>query len=230
MLRRWREGEGLHHAGLDENAFLIRGLLALFENGGGSRWLAWAMTIAQILEQQFKVLGGAFYQTDGTDPNLILRRCQYADGAEPSGNAVHGENLLKLYQLTGDRNYLSQAEDILRAVKKFMDNYPPGYCYHVMNLQRYYDSHAPLIVIALNEKDEHRAEIIRLLASHFIPHKGVVFYHPGDHLLEQLIPDIIKQPPQNGRTTMYICYQGVCKEPLTQFDQMEHAIQNINSR
>ena len=43
LLRRWREGEALYHAGLDEYAFLIRGLISLFEADCGNEWLAWAL-------------------------------------------------------------------------------------------------------------------------------------------------------------------------------------------
>ncbi len=49
--------------------------------------------------------------------------------------------------------YQREAEDILRAVKLFADNYPPGYIYHAMNIQRYYDKQAPTIVVALNERE-----------------------------------------------------------------------------
>ena len=104
-MRRWRDNESLYHAGLDEYAFLIRALISLFEADQGTEWLEWAITMTDILQDQFKSEGGAFYQTDGADQNLLLRKSQFSDGAEPSGNAIHCENLLRLYQLTLDRKY-----------------------------------------------------------------------------------------------------------------------------
>ena len=74
LLRRWRDGEGLFRAGLDEYAFLIRGLISLFEADMGTEWLEWAMEMTEILQSQFKSEGGAFYQTDGHDHNIILRK------------------------------------------------------------------------------------------------------------------------------------------------------------
>jgi uncharacterized protein len=227
LLRRWREGQAMFDAGLDEYAFLIRAALSLFEANCGTEWLQWATEMAQILETEFKAEeGGAFYQTNGKDKNLLLRRCQFSDGAEPSGNAIHCENLLRLYQLTGQETYINQAEDIFKGVKTYLDSYPPGYCYHVMNLQRYYDHRAPTLVAALNPKKDLEQELKNLIYESFIPHKALIWQHP-DIDLEELIPTIQEQGPKNDQTTLYICYRGVCEQPLTELSGMQEAIQKL---
>lgn len=226
LLRRWRDGQAMFSAGLDEYAFLIRGLIALFESDCGTVWLDWAIEMTQILRDRFKEEGGAFYQTDGTDANLILRRCQFSDGAEPSGNAIHCENLLKLYQLTANPDYRSQAEDIFKAVKEYLENYPLGYGYHFMNLLRYYDPLAPAIVIALNTKKEFQEELKRLIYENFIPHKGVI-WQSQDIDLEELIPFSKEQTPKQNQTTLYICHEGVCQRPITRLEEMKETIQKL---
>lgn len=227
LLRRWREGEGLYHAGLDEYAFLIRGLLMLFEVGQGSDWLRWAIELTNILSKQFKIKDGAFYQTDGTDPSIILRKCHYSDGAEPSGNAVQTENLLRLYQMTRNEKYLLEAEDVLKAAKKFIDNYPPGYLYHIMNLNRLYDRQAPVLVIALNKEREHFSALQTAIFQHYIPHKAVMWKFADDLFLETVIEDIRLQIPVNDQTTLYICREGRCETPLTHLREMIEAIQRL---
>lgn len=225
LLRRWREGEALYKAGLEDYAYLIRGLLSLFEAGRGTKWLSWAIEMTHILEEQFKSEGGAFYQTDGTDPNIILRKCQFADGAEPSGNAIHCENLLRLYQLTYEKKYLDQAEDILSAVQKFIDNYSPGYCYHMINLIRYYDQHAMTAVVALNEKQQHKSEIQKLFYHTFIPHRCLLWRGVEDAELSKLAPFTKEQKPIDGSTTLYICEKGgVCEKPITELSEMIVAV------
>ncbi len=227
LLRRWRDGEALYRAGLDEYSFMIHGLLSLFETGQGSEWLQWAVEMADILNMKFKAPSGAYYLTDGDDINLLLRKCQYADGAEPSGNAVHTENLMRLYQLTGNPHYLDQAEDILRAVRKFIDAYSPGYCYHMIALNHYYDRKAPTVVIALNEKEEHKSALYHALYSTFIPHKAVILRRESDEDLFRLIPSLRAQQPIEGKTTLYICREGVCDAPLTNFEQMIEVINKL---
>lgn len=224
LLRRWREGEGLYSAGLDEYAFMIRGLLSLFEAGQGSEWLEWTIAMSQILQEQFKSEGGAFYQTDGRDENILLRKCQFSDGAEPSGNAIHCENLLRLYQLTFDEKYLRQAEDIFKAAQKFIENYSPGYCYHMMNLIRYYDTHATTAVIALNEKDQYREELRQLFYHAYLPHRAIIWSRPGDDQLKKILPFTANQRCVNGYTTLYLCEKGVCQKPLTELSEMIAAV------
>lgn len=227
LLRRWRDDEAHYNGGLDEYAFLIRGLLSLFEANLGSEWLYYSIQLTQTLQSDFKAEKGAFYQVDGSDPNIILRKCQFSDGAEPSGNAIHCENLLRLYQITGDVDYLTQAEDVFKAVKSYIDNYSPGYCFHLMNLNRYYDQHAPTLVIALNEKKQGQDEIRDYIYTHFIPHKAVIWRNENDQQLFNLIPFIKDQTPIDGKTTLYLCYEGVCKKPITELQEILDTISRL---
>lgn len=220
LLRRWRDGESLYNAGLDEYAFLIRGLISLFETDQGSEWLEWAMEMTEILQDQFKSEKGAFYQTDGHDQNLILRKTQFSDGAEPSGNAIHCENLLRLYQLTFDEKYLNQAEDIFKAVQQFTENYSPGYCYHMLNLIRYYHRHPMTAVIALNENEQNARELRHLFFHRSFPSRSILWKRENDEKLVQLIPFIANQKPINGKTTLYLCHKGVCEKPITELVEM----------
>lgn len=226
LLRRWRDGQALYPANLDEYASMIRGALTLFEADCGTEWLQWAIKMTDVLKDHYKEEQGAFYQTDGTDKNLILRKCQYSDGAEPSGNAIHCENLLRLYQLTGEEDYLLQAEDILRAVKNYLENYPPGYIYHIMNLLRYYDFKMPTIVVALNSHHDHIEEIEKMIYEAFIPHSALI-WQKHDIDLEEMIPFSQYQGPINDQTTLYICNKGVCEKPLTEISQMQEALAKL---
>jgi len=228
LYRRWREGEASFNAGIDEYAFLIRGVLSLFEANQGTEWLHWAIEMAEIVKSKFKAEEGAFYQTDGTDPNIILRKCQFSDGAEPSGNAIQGENLLKLYQLTGDSDYLEQAQDIMKAVTAYIETYAPGYCYHMMNLARYYERKAPTFVIALNKKNEHEKEISQAIFQEFIPHKSVVWRHEDDKTLFELLPSVKEQKPIANKTTLYPCFQGACQEPINDLTAILTAIKKCS--
>lgn len=228
LLRRWREGEALLSGSLEDYAFLARGLLSLFETGQGTEWLQWAIELADVLREEYKSENGAFYQTDGKDSSIILRKCQYADGAEPSGNAIQCENLLRLYQLTYEKKYLEQAEDILKAVHKYIENYAPGYSYHLLNLIRYYDAYAVTAVIALNEKEESREEIKKLLYQSYSPHRAVIWRRNGDRALLEAIPFVEKQGPIDGKTTLYLCEKGgVCSKPLTDLKEMADAISKL---
>jgi len=227
LARRWREGSALFTAGLDEYGFMIRGLLRLFEIGRGTHWLVWAMDLADILSKNFKAEGGAFYDTDGSDGNLLLRKCTYTDGAEPSGNAIHCENLLRLHQITQLPRYRGEAQDILRAVQPFAQNYPPGYIYHEMNIHHYWDKQAPTIIVALNEQQQFFSEIRSLLFGSFFYHHAIIWRRPNDTLLGHCLPWVSQYEPLAGKTTLYICHQGRCEKPLNEISDMIEAIHKL---
>ncbi len=223
LFRRYREGEARFSGGLDDYAFYIKGLLTLFEDGNGSHFLSQALQLEEILYREFKADDGAyFYAKDAS--HLLIRKCEYYDGAEPSGNAVHCENLLRLYQLTQENNYLKRAEDVLKAAKHYIDHYPPGACYHLIALQRYYDTQARTIVIALDEKQSLAQEIRSFLATSFSLHRCVIWKRHDDYRLVELIPSLVDKNPLDGQTAVYICYQDRCEAPLLELKEILKAL------
>lgn len=225
LLRRWKDGEIKWNAGLDEYAFFIKGLLSLFEADQQPIWLEAAIRFTDLVEERFKEKDGAFFQTE-LESSVLIRKCQFADGAEPSGNAVHAENLLRIYQITSNADYLAQAEDIFRAAKKFIDAYSPGYCYHVMALQRYYDAKAPTVIIALNESEDYLSQLERVAVNLYSPH-ALILFKKEDVDLGEMIPVLEGKEPLNGKTTLYICREGVCEAPISDFDEMLLALHRL---
>ncbi len=207
LLRRYCEGDARYNASLCDYAFFIRALLSLFERGQGSKWLHTARELTDQVETLFKAEKGAFYQAPNSNEHLIIRKTQFSDGAEPSGNAIHEENLLRLYQITNDKRYLEQAEDIFKAVKRFIDSYPLGYCYHLISLERYYDAKKLTCVISLNSQNEWKEEIVAALRKIHSPHHAIVFCTAEDSG-----PQV--KPSVDDTTTVCLCADGACQKPL----------------
>jgi hypothetical protein len=223
--RRYRGGDARFPATLEDYAFLIQGLISLYEAGTGSEWLTWALELTAILERDFKGPEGAFYQTDGKDPHVLIRKCHFADGAEPSGNAVHAENLLRLAEITGKKEYAMQAEDIFRAACRYIDSYPLGYCYQLMALLRYYDTKRATITIALNDKGELREDIIDALVHKVMPHHSIVWRQKAGESEE--FTKTFGPFPVTDKTCVTICHEGVCGKPLDSRDQIIDALRKL---
>lgn len=226
LLRRYREGDARFSGGLDDYAFLIKGVLSLFECGLGSEYLQWAMELSEVLEKEYKTPNGAYYQTK-EDRFLLMRKCEFYDGAEPSGNAIHCENLLRLYQITQNEKYLTSAEDILRAAQSFIETFPPGACYNLIALQRYLDQKAPLVVVAFNKDRAFEKEIKHALGSQFTPHRATIFKYQDDPLLNTLIPPTANQNCVDGKTSVYICRDFHCEKPLVDLPEILKAFETF---
>lgn len=226
LFRRYRDNDARFSAGLEEYAYMIRAALTLFEAGEGSEWLQWALEMNALLEKNFKSENGAYFQSDGEDSRILLRKIHYSDGAEPSGNAMQCENLLRLYQITFEEKHLRAAEDIFKAVKKFSDNYPPGYTYHLMNLMRYYQKNAPTFIVAFRD-DKEEAFIKKLLVNEYIPFKAVVFKRLNDKMLLEGAPLLKLYSPIGEKTALYICHRGACERPLIEREEMEEYVRKF---
>jgi uncharacterized protein YyaL (SSP411 family) len=101
LAHRWREGQLFRTETipgmLDDYANFGLGLLDLHEQTLETAWLTAAGELADALVRLFgDELGGGFFQTDGTDPSVLIRAKDNYDGAEPSGNAQAMLLLLRL--------------------------------------------------------------------------------------------------------------------------------------
>ncbi|GAY40877.1 hypothetical protein CUMW_055230 [Citrus unshiu] len=93
----FRNGPSKAPGFLDDYAFLISGLLDLYEFGSGTKWLVWAIKLQNTQDELFLDReGGGYFNTTGEDPSVLLRVKEDHDGAEPSGNSVSVINLVRL--------------------------------------------------------------------------------------------------------------------------------------
>ncbi|RWR76553.1 spermatogenesis-associated protein 20 [Cinnamomum micranthum f. kanehirae] len=141
----FRNGPSRAPGFLDDYAFLISGLLDLYEFGGGTNWLSWAIELQAtqasshgIMNIWFPMImtfscvmnlfsqdnlfldgdGGGYFNTPGEDPYVLLRVKEDHDGAEPSGNSVSAINLIRLSSMVegGKSSYYRETADHLLAV------------------------------------------------------------------------------------------------------------------
>jgi uncharacterized protein len=227
LFRRFAEGEAGLAACSEDYAFLIGGLLSLFKLDGNPHWLSWAIELSNVLSEVYKSEEGAFYRTDGTDENLLVRQVEFYDGAEPSGNATHCENLLRLYQITGAERFMAEAEAVLQRARPFVEQHPLGSTYSCLSLSRYLEKNAPTLVVALNEKGDLRAEIGAALGSVYAPNAEIVWRTAGDEDLFHLVPGTENQEPIDGKTTLYLCREGQCEEPVNDPKQILEMVKKL---
>jgi uncharacterized protein len=213
LYRRYREGDVRFRACLDDYAYLIQAAITFFELGQGVEWLSFALELNEYVELEFKAEQGAYYQTDRYDPHLLLRKCHYSDGAEPSANAIQTENLLRLYQLTLNKRYLECAEDVMKAAKRYIDVYPLGYCYHLKVMQRYYDRKKTQLVVVFDKNGSSKEEIIEALSHKVLPHYTLIFAQKDDGT-EKVLPFLEKIIESESETALYICHEGACQTPV----------------
>ncbi|HEX5882906.1 MAG TPA: thioredoxin domain-containing protein, partial [Pyrinomonadaceae bacterium] len=129
-LRTWKGGIAKFNGYLEDYAFLIEGLVTLFETTGEYRWLEEARALTdRMIEEFWDNDNKGFFFTGKSHENLIVRSKDYFDNATPSGNSVAAMVLLRLAILTGDENYREIATATLREVSDSIRRYPSAFGY-----------------------------------------------------------------------------------------------------
>ena len=114
LLRRYRAGHAEIEGYAEDYAFLIFGLLELFQADPDPQWLSWAVTLQRRQDELFwDEADAGWFSTTGRDPSVLLRMKEDYDGAEPTASSVSVLNLLVLSHLIEDRRWTEQIDRTL---------------------------------------------------------------------------------------------------------------------
>jgi uncharacterized protein YyaL (SSP411 family) len=214
---RFREGEASISGFLDDYAFLVWGLIELYEADFDARWLEAALDLNVLMIRHFwDGKDGGFFFTPDDGEKLLVRKKEIYDGAVPSGNSVAFWNLLRLSRMTGDASLDEKAAAIARAFSRSIEQIPSAYTQflvaHDFALGPTFE-----IVIAGRIGRKDTQNMIRALYKEYIPRKVVVF-RPTDDLSPSAdcLAEYTKTMKSTaGRATAYVCRSGQCERPTT---------------
>ncbi len=116
LLRRWRDGEAAIEGFLDDYAAFGLAQVDLYEATLDPSRIDLAAALARAMIERFedKQNGGFFASQDGRG-DLVLRLKEDYDGAEPSGNSLAAELLLRLGSYLNDIDFTEAGRDTLSA-------------------------------------------------------------------------------------------------------------------
>jgi uncharacterized protein YyaL (SSP411 family) len=222
LLHRYRDGEAALPAYVDDYAFLMWGMLELYETTFEVAYLQNALELNNDLLKHFwDDQAGGFYFTADDAEKLLVRQKDIYDGAIPSGNSVAALNLLRLGRITANTNFEEKAVKIGRAFSKAVSQSPSAHT-QLMVAVDFAIGPSFEVVIAGNSGAEDTRAMVRALRAHFVPNK-IVLFRPN----EGESPEIIQlaeytrnQSSIDGKATAYVCLNYSCKLPTTEPEKM----------
>ena len=216
LLHRYR-GEAGIFANLDDYAFLIWGLIDLYETVFDVKYLKAALELNQVMMRHFwdKDQGGLFFSADDAEA-LLLRKKEFYDGAIPSGNSIAMLNLLRLMHLTGQAELEEPAWDLARSFAAAGEQ-PLGHSMLLCSLD-YALGPASEIALVGSLQDAGIIEMLQAIRSRFLPNKSTVLVC-GEEIRE-IAPFTNNLIQVEGKTTAYVCTDHVCSLPATSPEEM----------
>jgi hypothetical protein len=219
LLRSFRDGRARHDAVLEDYAFYIDGLIALFEATGRTRWLDLALRHQTRQDQAFWDDGGGGYFGTADDAEaLIVRPKPEYDGAQPSGNSVAALNLVRLATLTQREDIARRAEAILLAFGTSLSQGAIENPKMAQALDFYLDQPLEIVIV---EGNTTAPGLMERLRTTFVPNRVLIRVKPGDADVAERIPLAAGKTARDGETTVYVCRDRVCDRPATDGDQLQ---------
>lgn len=217
LRRRYRAGEAAFDGYLDDYAYLIRGLLDLYEAGFDIRHLEWAMALQKTQDALFwDTEHGGYFATSGNDASVLLRIKDDYDGAEPSASSVAAHNLLRLARMTDHDGYSETAEKTILAFSRQLNRAPHAMPAMLTALDFRLAAPKQIVIVgAQNAADTHA--LLRVVHARFIPNKVLLLADGGDgqKALARRFDFIASLHPIDGKAAAYVCENGACKLPTS---------------
>jgi len=230
LYHRYRAGEAAIPGFLDDYAFLIWGLLELYEATFEAPYLEVALQLNQYMLRSFwDDSSGGFYFTQVDHHDLPIRRKEVYDGALPSGNSVALLNLIRLARMTGDSRWEEKALQTGQALSSMVGSSTAAYTQLMVALDFLRGPSLKVVIVGRPGSPDTRA-LLTLLGRRFLPNKVVLLRPPGEegNQIVQISPFTRDYDWLGGKATVYICQDGHCYPPMTKPAEVERLLEDLS--
>jgi hypothetical protein len=224
LLRRFRDGEAGIEAYAEDYAYLVFGLLELFQVDPTPEWLGWAIALQDRQDELFwDAADGGWFSTTGKDATVLVRMKEDHDGAEPTASSMSVLNLLTLSHLAEDHaaGWSGKIEKTLRLFAQRLEQAGRGVPMMAAAFSTY--AAGPQQIVVVGENDD--GALTRAIAQHYLPFATTLSLSQG--LRERLagaLPLVGSMKPVAGKPAAYVCRNFTCEAPVTTVEELEQAL------
>lgn len=212
----YRDGTVKIEAFLTDFAYLIEGLLHLYEANFDPEILRWAMDLQKRQDKALWSKKGYYFAPE--NPELITRSIDFSDNARPNANGVSLLNLLKLYDYTFNEGYMKKAKTLMEISAARVSKYPGSYAQMLIGF--YYSLNKSKEIAIVGESSDPLTQKFTLhLRENFFPNKVVALKKGSTSI--PLLEDKIKL---GGKATAYVCENKICKLPTNDFETFKRLL------
>ncbi|WP_334293202.1 thioredoxin domain-containing protein [Tepidibacter mesophilus] len=224
LLARYRDGEAAHIGTIDDYAFMIWGLIELYETTFDILYLQNAIDLNNDMITLFwdENEGGLFI-TGKDSEELVIRPKEIYDGATPSGNSVATMNMLRLAKLTGNAELEEKAMLQFNVFSGKVQENPSSYSYFIIAFL-FANIATKEVIIAGDRGNKDTQNMLRNINDSFLPFTTFILNDENPELYNQ-VPFIKNQGMIDDKTTAYVCEDFSCNKPTS---DVEHFIKLLN--
>jgi uncharacterized protein len=217
LLRRYRRGQASIEAYAEDYAYLIYGVLELFQADPDVRWLEWAQTLQRRQDELFWDEGdGGWFSTTGRDATVLLRMKEDYDGAEPTASAVSVFNLLTLSHLDSVSADSKRAERIEKTFRYFGSRIEQTGRAVPMMASALATHLAGIRQVVIVSGDRADGDLAAVVARSYLPFTLTLNLSSDQQAaLARALPFVAAMRPVGGLQSAYVCHNFTCRAPVT---------------
>ena len=217
LVRNYREGRSRVGAFADDYAFVIQGLLDLYEACFDVNWLRFAGELQETQDRLFfDDERGGYFSGTGLDATILLRMKEDNDSAEPAASSVAALSLLRLSQFRNEPSWRERAEKTIQAFSPQIGHFPSAMPQMLVALD--FSLNPPRQIVIAGKRDMNESwALLTEIYRHFVPNKILILADGGDgqNYLEERIESIRDMKPIDGKPAAYVCQNFACQAPVS---------------
>ena len=222
LYRNYRGGRSDIEGFADDYAFVIQGLLDLYEASFDVDWLKFAVELQETQDRLFfDEKNGGYFSTSGKDQSVFLRMKDDNDGAEPAASSVAVLNLLRLAQFRDDKTMAERARKTIDAFATTLSHFPSAMPQILVALD--YSLSKPRQIVIAGKKDAPETHaLFKAVHTHFLPKATLLLADgsDGQKFLGEKNEAIRAMSLVDGKPAAYVCENFTCKAPVTEPKQL----------
>lgn len=214
LARAYRGTRGKVEAFAEDYADAIQAFIDCYEVTGEAKYLIFARRLQHAMDAEFWEDGG-YCNAKKSDSDILLRRKEDYDGAEPSSSSVAALNLVRMASLFGDISLWERAKQIANAFASVLNSSPLAMPMMLVAVQALAAEGSKKVVVIGN--NEQASNMLSEYWSRGLPRTVALLRLPlqgaSDSLNKYLREGRQRLWTGSGRVSAYVCTERMCLEP-----------------
>jgi uncharacterized protein len=226
LFRSYREGRGEVEGFADDYAFVIQGLLDLYEASFEIRWLKFALQLQRQLDALFwDNENGGYFAVTGRDTNILLRMKEDNDSAEPGASSVAALNLARFAAIRNDAELLARAKKTVNAFTRQLAHFPSALPQMLVAFDFLEGSPRQIVIAGDSDLPETKA-LLAEVRRHFLPNRVLLLADgaEGQSYLGETNEAIRAMSMVDEKPAAYVCENFACKAPVTDVSELRNLL------
>ena len=222
LYRSYREGRSNVEGFADDYAFVVQGLLDLYEASFDVEWLKLAIELQETQDHLFfDEKNGGYFSSSARDERVFVRMKDDNDGAEPAGSSIAALNLQRLSQTFDDPKIAERAKKTIAAFATILSQFPSGMPQMLVAVENSLGKSRQIVIAGKKDSPETKA-LLKEVHRHFLPNTIVILADgdEGQKYLGKKNEAIRAMSLMDGKPAAYVCENFTCKAPVTEPKQL----------